>query len=106
MVHVGYSATLQVSLNDSAPWRLRPLSASSSQPRKRNHRTAWLTKRVLALGDADRSHLRAFGCDQIAVTASICESSAAFFRLHMAHQAQLIVGAFRKDGRLASVSLR
>ena len=31
------------------------------------------TKRVLALGDADRSHLRAFGFDQIAVTASICE---------------------------------
>src|SRR5258708_35871267 len=40
----------------SAPWRWRALSASSSQPRKRSHRTAWLPKRGLPFGDADRSH--------------------------------------------------
>src|SRR5580693_1027223 len=48
-------------------------SGSSSHPKKRSHWIPRQTKRVLALGDADRSHLRAFGCDQTAVTASICE---------------------------------
>jgi len=40
---------------------------------KRSQCIPRLTKRALDLDDADRSHLRSLGCDQIVVTASICE---------------------------------
>ena len=63
-------------------------------------------KAVRALGDADRSHLRAFGCDQIAATASICGRlhPVAFLQVQKAYKAQMIVGAF-PQGRSSGAGL-
>src|SRR5260370_36687850 len=88
----------------SAPWRWRALSASSSQPRKRSHRTAWLTKRVLAFGDADRSHRLRLRPDCGHGLDLRKAHSAAFFQVQKAHQAQLIIGAF-PQGRSSGACL-
>jgi hypothetical protein len=42
-------------------------------PQKSQPSDRVVDKACSRLGDADLLHLRAFGCDQIAVTASICE---------------------------------